>query len=79
MKLTSEEFNAIFTFYDKVRRNSVQWKSRDPIIRSSDQDGSTQSVGRDQLFSIPEELWTMWFLPEAYSENTNVILVPQPM
>lgn len=48
MKLTSEEFNAIFTFYDKVRGKRVGWKSRSlsPVVAMA---RTAWSVGGDPL------------------------------
>lgn len=48
MKLTSEEFNAIFTFYDKVRGKSMGWKRRSlsPVVAMA---RTAWSVGGDPL------------------------------
>lgn len=50
MKLTSEEFNAIFTFYDKVRGRTV-WNGNTggPIRGGPGQKSCTLSLGRDEL------------------------------
>lgn len=50
MKLTSEEFNAIFTFYDKVRGRTVWDGNAGGLIGGAPaQNSSTWTLGIDEL------------------------------
>lgn len=49
MKLTSEEFNAIFTFYDKVRGRTVGGNQEAPQ-GTPGQNGSPWSLGTAKLW-----------------------------